>query len=152
MMKELRKPLEELMSLALRVNMETGYCVFTDNSGHVDWVNFRICLSKEDYHDILREFTISYSSYEDKDEYKSSLERRLKNYEVFKEYLEDLLNTPSITRYKVDYDLGVTQVSKTFNSSEERAEWIANAPKIVGKNVIQKEPILTEYTEQRRPK
>ena len=74
-MKERVKELNELMSLALRVNTETDYCVFADISGHVNWIEFRIRRSKENYESEIKSFTFGYNKvYENEEEREYSLE------------------------------------------------------------------------------
>lgn len=39
----------DVVYLSMMVNYKTKYCVFTEFSGHVDWLEFSICESKENH-------------------------------------------------------------------------------------------------------
>ncbi|MFJ8531104.1 hypothetical protein [Bacillus sp. NPDC094106] len=43
----------KIMALALQVNKETEYCVFVSLQGHVDWIDFSIRESEENYENHL---------------------------------------------------------------------------------------------------
>lgn len=134
--------INDLLCTAHKVNRETDYAVFIDDSGHVSKVEITVALSKEYYNHKLNSFFCYY-------------DRPFTNYDTkelrdFINYLKTLLETKPAVKYKVEYDLGITQVSKIFDTQEERADWIKNAPKIVGSNVKQKEPVLTTIETQRR--
>lgn len=45
--------LAELISLSMKVQEETTYCVFIHFSGHVDKIKIDVCKSKNDYLDIV---------------------------------------------------------------------------------------------------
>lgn len=70
MKKESRK-LQELIGLAMRVNVETNYCVFVRFSGHVNVIDIDVRESKEHYQNDV----VSGSFYTDR----SNSENRYRN-------------------------------------------------------------------------
>ncbi|MCU4900763.1 hypothetical protein OB975_25255 [Bacillus cereus] len=64
----------KIVSLALRVNTETEYCVFVDLSGHVGSVSVDISSSKKDYQE-----KIFYSDFMHYNELDSSEDDKLRN-------------------------------------------------------------------------
>ena len=115
--------LGRLMVLALQVNMKTPMCVFTDNSGHVDWVNFRFCPSKTDYQKTVKEFTFRYQSNTremDEDDYEYNFQQA----EKLEEYLDKILAGDFPVSYEATLDFGVTTLRKSFETIEARDNWV----------------------------
>lgn len=131
--------LHELYRLCLQLNIETDYAVFVYDSGHVNTLKFDLRYSKENWEHCLYEFSSRYSK--EKYDCEESLKENLKQIKDFRNTIEDLINKPTTSYYKVTFDFGITQVSKTFDSEEDRQKWVDNAEKTVGKSVKGVTPI-----------
>lgn len=133
-MNKLVKKVSELMSLSLRVNTETPFCVFAWDSGHVQNVSFRITQGKEEgeFNNTLKEFNIYYES---SDEYNNERINKLES------YLQNLLdgNYPKVYIGKLDF--GVTSISEAFDNPEARDKWVEE---MKAKSKIPPEVLLSE--------
>jgi hypothetical protein len=123
----------ELYSLAMKVNEETSYCVFFEDAAHVRRIYIRIRQSKENFTQEIYDYDFYYDE--------KLYEHTLSEIQNLKEKLEYYLTNPRTKLYKAEFDLGLTKVSKVFETEEARAEWVEHANKHICKTKI--EPTLT---------
>lgn len=141
-MKTKNELIQELLALAFRVNVETDYCVFTRDSGHVGELKFDIALSKKEYRSRLESFEFYYDAIEGDTDFNVDVQK-------FIGYFNKLLAGGVTTRYKATFHLGSTKVSKIFNTEDERTNWVIDSRKNIGlKDCIM--PELNEIKSNRK--
>jgi hypothetical protein len=112
--------LQELIVTALLVNVDTPYCVFSNDSGHVSHVGIKVCKSKNDWDSvIIRERIFSYDQ--------PWSEENEKHYEELKTAFGLLLAGDYPSLFKVEVDTGINIITELFSTEEERQEYVANA-------------------------
>jgi len=110
--------LQELIVTALLVNVDTPYCVFSKDSGHVSHVGIKVCKSKDDWYSVIvRERIFSYDT--------PWTEKNQKHYEELMSTFGKLLAGDYPSLFKVEVNTGIGKVTETFSTEDERQEFIA---------------------------
>jgi hypothetical protein len=115
--------LEQIMSLALRIDLETELCSFIDLSGHVQKLAISIRGGKDIYEDKVHKAEIRYRpwDYENLEEFKTKF---MAQSEVIIGDLQNILSDKWDYKYTAYCNLIEMSCSEVFSTEEGANKWI----------------------------
>jgi len=125
--------INQLIEIAMRINLETEMSCFVDISGHVDWVQIKVCKSKEHpgYSDQVTLHKLKYKSdYESENELNEKFD---KDFTLAIEDLNNVLSRKFTKKYTAYCNLIDMSCHSVFSNETSAQNWVSKMKRKYGK-------------------